>query len=129
MPPAALLLGLLVIVAAVVAVARGVDVRLALTVAAALSLGTSIGGELLNPGAPELNTIAGRVGVPATECVPRIFPLLLVQLAVALALFWPLCLRAEARAAGGADEPPPAELFRIDPYKALVPLIPLTLLM
>ncbi len=99
------------------------------TVAAALSLGTSIGGELLNPGAPELNTVAGRVGVPATECVPRVFPLLLVQLAVALALFWPLCLRAEARAADEAEEPPPAEPFRIDPYKALVPLIPLTLLM
>jgi len=100
------------------------------TVGAALCLGTSIGGELLNPGAPELNTVAGRVGVPATECVSRVLPLLLVQLAVAVAVFWPLCLRAEARATGApAEEPPPADPFRIDPYKALVPLIPLTLLM
>src|SRR5947209_18840285 len=61
------------------------------TIGAVLCLGASIGGELLNPGAPELNTVAKRVGVPATECVPRVLPLLLVQLAVAVAVFWPIC--------------------------------------
>src|SRR4051795_9505367 len=41
------------------------------TIGAALTLGTSIGGEVLNPGAPEINTIAARSGVGATDCVER----------------------------------------------------------
>src|SRR4051794_8418262 len=53
------------------------------TIGAALLLGCSLGGELLNPGAPELNTVANQTAVASTDVVPRVFPLLLVQLAVA----------------------------------------------
>jgi DcuC family C4-dicarboxylate transporter len=100
------------------------------TIGAALVLGSSIGGELLNPGAPELSTIARRVGVPATECVPRILPLLLIQLAVAVAVFWPLSAWAEARAATEQDDKSLGTVpFRINLFKAMVPVIPLVLLM
>src|SRR5262245_14267121 len=101
------------------------------TVGATLALGTSIGGELLNPGAPEISTIARRVGVPATECVRRVGPLLLVQLAASIALFWPLCLRAERRSAAEAKDEPVggADPFRVNLFKAVVPVIPLLLLM
>ncbi|HEY1379299.1 MAG TPA: C4-dicarboxylate transporter DcuC [Gemmataceae bacterium] len=103
------------------------------TVAAALSLGASVGGEVLNPGAPEINTIAARAKVEATACVERVAPVLLLQLAVALAVFWPLCLRAE-RAARSAVPPDDAKAagaaeFRVNLLKALVPVIPLALLM
>src|SRR5207237_9842662 len=67
-----------------------------LTIAAALALGSSIGGEQLNPGAPEVNTIATRSGAAAADCVQRVAPVLLLQLAVAVAVVWPICLRAEA---------------------------------
>src|SRR5437588_586363 len=105
-----ILLGILVIAAAVFAVLRQVDVRLALVLAAgvtpvtaggALLLGSSIGGELLNPGAPELRTVSTALGVEATECVARVFPLLMLHLAVATAVFWLLSLRAEV----GGREP------------------------
>src|SRR5262249_33109396 len=66
------------------------------TVGAALLLGSSIGGELLNPGAPELRTIVevseeaarGRMSplrLDGTACVARIFPLALLSLAAATA--------------------------------------------
>jgi DcuC family C4-dicarboxylate transporter len=102
------------------------------TIGAALALGASLGGELLNPGAPEINTIANRSGAPAAECVERVVPLLLVQLAVAIAVFWPICLRAEARAVREplADERSDENAeFRVNPFKAVVPVIPLVLLM
>jgi DcuC family C4-dicarboxylate transporter len=105
-----------------------------LTIAAALALGSSLGGEQLNPGAPEVNTIASRSGAAPADCVQQVAPVLMLQLAVAIAVFWPICLRAEARAA--ADTlPTPDETaakmaqFRINPIKALVPIVPVLLLM
>src|SRR5947209_350725 len=50
-----------------------------LTIAAALALGSSIGGEQLNPGAPEVNTIATQSHAAATDCVQRVAPVLLLQ--------------------------------------------------
>ncbi len=85
------------------------------TIGAALLLGCSIGGELLNPGAPELRTTvvetekAGAALVKAgvlqqpppklqsVDCVQRVLPLNLLGLAVATAVFWFLAHRAEAR--------------------------------
>jgi DcuC family C4-dicarboxylate transporter len=101
------------------------------TVGATLALGASIGGELLNPGAPEMNTVARRVGVPATECVQRVGPLLIVQLVSAIAVFWPLCLWAEARSTTKPEEEPAGgtDPFRVNLFKAAVPVIPLLLLM
>jgi len=102
----------------------------AVTSGAALLLGCSLGGDLLNPGAPELQTIARALSVESTACVVRILPLLLVQVAVATAVFWPLSLRAEATIPAGAL---PAEArepttFRVNYLKAAVPLVPLVLL-
>jgi DcuC family C4-dicarboxylate transporter len=92
------------------------------TVGAALLLGSSVGGELLNPGAPELRTTveesqkAVRAAAPRPEakgqdrnpvpperaftgarCVQRILPLILVQLVLATGIFWITSLRFEAR--------------------------------
>jgi DcuC family C4-dicarboxylate transporter len=103
----------------------------AVTTGAALLLGASIGGELLNPGAPELRTIADATGARTEEIVRHVLPLLLVELAVATLLFWVISLRAEARQAKDAtsheDEPAPPG-FRVNLLKAAVPLVPLVLL-
>jgi DcuC family C4-dicarboxylate transporter len=104
------------------------------TIGAALSLGTSIGGEIINPGAPEINTIANRCGVSAAACVERVVPLLFLQMLIALAVFWPLSLWAEARVRTGApsrelDATDKSPAFRLNLLKAAVPLIPLLLLM
>jgi DcuC family C4-dicarboxylate transporter len=116
-----------------------------LTIGSALLLGCSIGGELLNPGAPEFRTICQAIStkdhvVPSTECVVHVFPLLLPHLAVTTALFWVLSLRTEARylqEVEASSKPPesatesdPATLpeFRVNLLKALVPLVPITLL-
>ncbi len=116
-----------------------------LTIGSALLLGCSIGGELLNPGAPEFRTICQAIStkdhvVQSTECVVHVFPLLLPHLAVTTALFWVLSLRTEARylqeveasskpAESGANSGPVAlPEFRVNLLKALVPLVPITLL-
>ncbi len=143
-----------------------------LTTGSALLLGSSIGGELLNPGAPEFRTICQALStsdhvVPSTECVAHVFPLILPQLAVATTLFWVLSLKTEAQylqeaqcAMGSAEcgvrnekampkamrlEPGQKEIgiphsafaiphsafpseFRVNLIKALVPLVPITLL-
>jgi DcuC family C4-dicarboxylate transporter len=146
-----------------------------LTIGASLLLGSSIGGELLNPGAPEFRTICQALStkdniVPSTECVVHVFPLLIPQLVVATTLFWLTSLKSEtqflregeagtpaypAKPANQAvvqtQEPtpqgtpaypprPPHPLpdtadgeclpadFRVNIFKALVPLVPVTLL-
>lgn len=126
-----------------------------ITVGATLLLGTSIGGELLNPGAPELRTVVTETAkaastdivepqltlhggsaavathlslrVTSADCVNRIFPLILVGLTVATLLFWYMCSRAERGAAEPA-EPDDEGLFRINYVKAIVPLVPLVIL-
>jgi DcuC family C4-dicarboxylate transporter len=110
------------------------------TVGAALLLGSSLGGELLNPGAPELNTVSSTLTTPdrpvaATDCVAQIFPLLLLQVAVATGLFWLLSMRAEARHPKREEARPPetsedggAAHFRVSLVKAVVPLVPVVLL-
>jgi DcuC family C4-dicarboxylate transporter len=107
-----------------------------LTTGAALLLGGSIGGELLNPGAPELQSIVDKIeeqgGDPSRfsrqRCVERILPLSLAGLLVATLLFWALAQRHE-RAAAKAETPTADDVtWRVQPLKALVPLLPLILL-
>ncbi|MBO0700351.1 MAG: C4-dicarboxylate transporter DcuC [Zavarzinella sp.] len=105
------------------------------TIGASLLLGASIGGELLNPGAPELNSVGQRLGVSSTQIVPEVVPVVFPHLAVATAIFWVLCLRAERRAVAEAAVTPvadglasPAPEFRVNLLRALVPLLPLVLL-
>jgi len=112
-----------------------------LTTGSALLLGCSIGGELLNPGAPEFRTICQAVStseniVPSTQCVAHVFPLILPQLAIATGLFWIMSLKAEARFLAELEEQPRPENeepavqpeFRVNFIKAIVPLVPITLL-
>src|SRR5204862_42198 len=77
------------------------------TVGAVLLLGSSIGGELLNPGAPELRTVAtvsaqsardqelGPLQLEGSDCARRNLPLDLLGLAAATLTFWLLAQRAE----------------------------------
>lgn len=112
-----------------------------LTAGAALLLGSSLGGELLNPGAPELRTISEALKravnpeFTSDECVERVVPLLFLQLGVATLVFWFLSVRAEAKnrqtAPPEATEDPDAvetPAFQINYLKAVVPLVPLVLL-
>ncbi len=120
------------------------------TTGAALLLGCSIGGELLNPGAPELRaTIArsresaaaynaadeGRHRPPidparfdSDRCVHRVLPLSLIGLAVATTTFWLMAVPFERRAARPAVDGGAPATFRVNPVKAVVPLLPLVLL-
>lgn len=103
----------------------------ATTIGAALLLGSSLGGELVNPGAPELNTIARATKTDPTVVVPHVVPLLLVQLGVATTIFWLISSRAERRASDDerVEETFDESEFRINPFKAVVPVVPLVLLM
>ncbi len=101
------------------------------TVGAALLLGASLGGDLLNPGAPELQTVSRSLTVSADDCVTATAPLQVANLVVATGVFWLLCARAERKSPIGTqptDAAKSAVVFRINPLKALVPVVPLVLL-
>jgi DcuC family C4-dicarboxylate transporter len=111
-----------------------------LTAGSALLLGASIGGELFNPGAPEFRTVIreiGRLGLTPPEgagMVRGIVGLNLLHLAVATTVFWALSVPAEARwraeQGDAAAELPEgtSDQFRVNAFKAAVPLLPLALL-
>jgi DcuC family C4-dicarboxylate transporter len=113
------------------------------TTGAALLLGCSIGGELLNPGAPEFRTVTEAIRqaqpgstVESAQCVERVFWLVLPEVATAIAIFWILNWRQgpvqDKREDGAGTDRPDAKVarppFRINPLKAAVPLLPITLL-
>lgn len=103
------------------------------TIGACLLLGASVGGELLNPGAPELLTVAKETKVTTQEQVSRYLPgPVFVQLAVSLAVLWPLSgwweRRAESPGAADPGRPPEPAPERVNLLKAAVPLVPLALL-
>lgn len=117
------------------------------TIGACLLLGASVGGELLNPGAPELLTVFSKTGVSTTEQARSYLPpLVFTQLAVSTLVIWVMSAWWE-RSAKAAEQPvnesaedekaatwhelPPQaepEPERINILKALVPLVPLVLL-
>jgi DcuC family C4-dicarboxylate transporter len=106
------------------------------TTGAALLLGSSLGGELLNPGAPELLTVvnvtnekraSGEPLATPADCVHHVLPLNLLHLAVATAVFWWLSLLAEKRTLTDAPETK-VDTFRVDLARAMVPLLPFLLL-
>jgi len=102
------------------------------TIGACLLLGASVGGELLNPGAPELLTVFNKTGVSTQRQVGEYMPkLVFVQLAVSAAAAWALSRWWERGAkvddaTGSTDTNASTE--RLDPMKAAVPLVPLALL-
>jgi len=84
----------------------------------------------LNPGAPELNSVAQRLGTSSTEVVPSVQKLVFIHLALATLIFWLLCWRAERRVIEAVPEPAvgPAPDLRVNLVRAMVPLVPLVLL-
>ncbi len=60
------------------------------TIGAALLLGSSLGGDLLNPGAPEVRTVSEAAKVPfsADRWIVHALPLLVIELFVATVVFW-----------------------------------------
>jgi len=104
------------------------------TIGACLLLGTSVGGELLNPGAPELLTVFDKTGVQSTEQAQRYLPApVFAMLAVSgvciwlLSLWWERGKRLEPANDLGAAHVE-SQLEHINFLKALVPLVPLGLL-
>ena len=76
------------------------------TIGACLLLGASVGGELLNPGAPELLTVFNATNVPTTvQARQYLPPLVFTQLAVATCVLWVLSVRWER-----GEPTPPAPL-------------------
>ena len=104
----------------------------AVTIGAALLLGCSIGGELLNPGAPEFRTITKAAGIEAETLGARVLPLLLVHTGIATMVFWGLSARAEVKPSEVDESKPPEAKepapFRVNLFKAAVPLVPLAIL-
>ncbi|MCS7021019.1 MAG: C4-dicarboxylate transporter DcuC [Gemmataceae bacterium] len=109
----------------------------AATAGACLLLGASVGGELLNPGAPELLTIAAAnpdhpLAPPTLQVRTTLPPVVLTQLVVALVVCWLLSrwwwpAASEAEASPQSRPPPPLARHRWLP--AVVPLVPLLLLL
>ena len=104
------------------------------TIGASMLLGASLGGELLNPGAPELNTVAQQLtkdqGAPVSpgDIVPAVQRLVFVHLALTTLLFWLVCWRADRKEGPPPTTAEPPAEGRINLVRALVPLIPLVLL-
>lgn len=100
--------------------------------AAALVLGSSSGGDLLNPGAQDVQAIAQTVGIPAKEISARVVPASITGVLVGAAVFTLLNRRR-----GAPDQVPAApapastedEPFRLNYFKASIPLFPVALLL
>jgi len=102
-----------------------------LTSAATLVLGSSIGGELVNPGGPEYRAVLKEVedrGGERTrqECVRRTLPINLVQVLVAVAVLWWMS-RKEVSSVE-LDPDASASTWRPNLVMAAVPLLPLAFL-
>jgi DcuC family C4-dicarboxylate transporter len=102
------------------------------TAGAVLLLGSSMGGELFNPGAVELATLAPLVNLSPRQVVARVTPANLLACGVALLVFWIASVRWPPRAlpddATAAPCPPAPAPIRVNLIKALVPLLPLAIL-
>jgi DcuC family C4-dicarboxylate transporter len=102
---------------------------------AALVLGASFGGDLLNPGAQDVQAIAGVVQLSAPAISARVIPASIAGALVAAAVFAVL-----NRSDGNGEKAQPivavpdeaqaeAEEFRVSPVRAVIPLVPVALLL
>ena len=125
------------------------------TAGALLLLGGSMGGELLNPAAVEVAAIKMQTGQEATDIIAHLLPYNLLACGVACLVFWIMAIAYERRRSGegpesfgvGGEEsldvaaPEPGSIAatmsktladtsidRINVFKALVPLVPILLL-
>ncbi len=103
----------------------------AMTIAACLCLGASIGGELLNPGAPELLTVSAKTGVDSrTLSMTHLPPLLFPYAIITLLAFWLQTMWEERRhpTVVPVEVEAATALPSISLVKAAVPMVPLLLL-
>ncbi len=105
-----------------------------ITSGAALVLGCSIGGELLNPGAPELRTIVESLreqdpDLTSEGCLAPIRSLIGWHLAAATLVFWLFNRRRRCEAVPAANTPVEPCPPRVNLAKAAVPFLPLVVLL
>ncbi len=106
-----------------------------ITAGAILLLGSSMGGELFNPGAVEMRKLAELTGLTGTQVIARSARLNLLSASCALSAFWLLAVRRERRRAGGdaspsvpSEDSADPELERVNIIKAIIPILPILLL-
>jgi DcuC family C4-dicarboxylate transporter len=102
---------------------------------AILLLGSSMGGELFNPGSVEMRKLAELTATPSAQVVGRSARFNLLACATAAGAFWALSTRRRKNPDGGetaglggptqSEEPEPVRFHLI---KALVPILPILLL-
>jgi DcuC family C4-dicarboxylate transporter len=91
--------------------------------AAMLILGCSFGGDLLNPASQDVMALAGALNLPSREIGQRILPASLAGMLVACgAAFW----RFRKASPGPPEE---VSVQAIQPLRALVPILPVSLLL
>jgi DcuC family C4-dicarboxylate transporter len=119
------------------------------TAGALLLLGGSMGGEMLNPAAIEVTTIGNVTNVGGREIIAHLLPYNLIASGTALLVFWVMALRYEKSlstnpqaacedaplqatpgsiAAAMANSNGSRAIERVNIFKALVPLVPIILL-
>lgn len=111
--------------------------RNAATAGAALVLGASFGGDLLNPAAQDVQALAGVTGVRAIALSARVIPASLVGLTIATLTFALLrrrpdtLLELENRSTQSTTIPAKeaGPIGPINPLKAAIPLVPVALLL
>jgi DcuC family C4-dicarboxylate transporter len=115
------------------------------TIGACLLLGASVGGELLNPGAPELLTVFAanpdnRLATPQSQATGYLPPVVFTQLIVSMLVLWAMSVWWERKkqvdnissssvnevCAGIEDALPTTQRIRF--LRALVPVVPLAIL-
>jgi DcuC family C4-dicarboxylate transporter len=97
---------------------------------AALLLGASFGGDLLNPGAQDIQAIAGATSADAARMSTKLVPASITGLLVAACVF-PWWVRRRVGTAPASDTPDDAfePITVVTMGKAIVPLLPVTLLL
>jgi len=102
----------------------------ALAIGSSILLGASVGGELFNPGAPELLTVSKLTEISTLELSRSYLPqLVLPLLGIAVIVFWIQTAYLEKRNDAPLEAGAVPELDRVNYFKAAVPLVPLVLLL
>ncbi len=96
------------------------------SIGAVLLLGSSMGGELMNPGAPELNTIARELKIGSRDCIQTLLPFLFVYIVVATLVIWWRERKQPWHQQSNTNETEPR--FKVSWIKAAIPVLPLILL-
>jgi C4-dicarboxylate transporter, DcuC family len=102
---------------------------------AALILGASFGGDLLSPGAQDVQAIAGATGISASAISARVVPASLAGVVVAAVAFTVHQGRGRREDTADTPEAAPGEATagdggeRPNPLRALIPVVPVVLLL